>query len=600
MNTAHLLSQFRELLQTYQIDAYFVPSADEHLNEYPPQAKLRRQWLSGFTGSAGDFLVTADRAFLFVDARYYQQADQEVDPQLIQVCKLELEGHKQPTEVISDILDGNPHFNLGIDPFVFTIKRLRSFQDELSVKGLTITPIFDNLVDKLRLHIDRTLPSFGDREIFAVSQEQAGLSTPDKLAKVREKMRSAGAEVLPITKLDQIAWLLNLRGRDIAYNPVFIAYAVLTHDRVYLFTNQSRIPDPVRSQLPSELIIGDYGDYTAKLASICQSRKVWISDSELTYGSYLLIRETAAHLLEKEHPIDLLKAKKNDIELAEMQKANLLASLAKTRTHKWLSDQYEQKNSISEIDIANKIEKLYAESAGFLELSFPTIAGIGANGAIVHYGQLDPCKTAQDGDLILLDSGCQFWGGTTDDTRTFIWGEPTELQKLRYTEVLKAHINCAMTKFPKGTNGTQLDGITRANLWIVGMNYGHGTGHGVGAFLNVHEGPNGISKRSQQNLEAGMINSIEPGYYEAGWGGIRLENLYFIKEMEAGWLGFVPLTYIPFVRKLIAFDRLNTAQIAWLKNYYQEVNDRLAPHLTPKELAWLAQECLISDSIEPQ
>jgi len=577
----------------HQIDAYFIPSADEHLNEYPPSAKLRRHWLTGFTGSAGDCLVTQDHAYLFVDSRYYEQADQQVDTNLIQVCKLELAGHKQPTEVLADLVAQHPNFRLGFDPFVFSIKQFRDFSEELTIKGLVLVPIQENLVDRLRQEID-VIPAFAQSEIFAVPESLTGKSCAAKLAEVREKMLNAGAEVLPITKLDQIAWLLNLRGRDVPCNPVFIAYMILTLDRAFLFTNQERLPDTIKQSLADHLQLCNYSSYADYLVDIAHQRRVWISDRHLTYGSYLLLQKANARFIEKEHPIELLKAQKKPVEIQQMQLANLKASLAKTRTLKWIEDQFAMGNPISETSVAQTIEKFYAEAEGFLELSFPTIAAIGSNSSIVHYGNLDPQKIAVSGDLLLLDSGCQFMGGTTDDTRTVVIGAPTELQKQRYTAVLKAHINCAMTQFPQGTNGSQLDGIARANLWAEKLDYGHGTGHGVGAFLNVHEGPNGISKRVQQTLELGMVNSIEPGYYEPNWGGIRIENLYFIKEIERGWYGFEALTYIPFAKKLIDGDRLNDKEKAWLSSYYAQIQAKLSPFLATEERAWLEAECTLS------
>lgn len=594
MSLLHKLNQLRRLMAEYQIDGYFIPSTDEHLNEYPPTAKLRRHWLSGFTGSAGDFLVTLNHAYLFVDSRYYEQADQQVDSSLVQVCKLELSGHKRPTEVLADLIAQKPQFRLGFDPFVFSIKQLRDFRSELAGKSIEFVPISENLVDKLWQEMD-TIPPIARSPIFAVPETIAGKSAVAKLAQVREKMRSAGAEILLITKLDQIAWLLNLRGRDVPCNPVFIAYLLLTLDQAFLFTNLECIPDTIRQSLADYVQLENYESYRSKLVELARGRRVWISDRHLTYGSYLLLENANAYLIEKDHPIELLKAQKNPIEIQQMQLANLKASVAKTRTLKWIADQFAMGHPISETAVAQTIEQFYAQSEGFLELSFPTISAIGANSSIVHYGNLDPNRIAQSGDLLLLDSGCQFMGGTTDDTRTVVVGEPTALQKMRYTAVLKAHINCAMTQFPKGTTGSQLDGIARASLWAEKLDYGHGTGHGVGAFLNVHEGPNGISKRVQQTLEVGMINSIEPGYYEPNWGGIRIENLYFVKEIAPDWYGFESLTYIPFAKKLIDIHRLNEKEKAWLLNYYQEVQTRLSNFLEPDEQAWLKQECTLFD-----
>jgi Xaa-Pro aminopeptidase len=305
-----------------------------------------------------------------------------------------------------------------------------------------------------------------------------------------------------------------------------------------------------------------------------------------------------------EHPVERFKALKNPVEIAQMQQANLKASLAKTLTLKWIEEQITAGNLISEKDVAQKIEGLYKQQDGFVDLSFPTIAGAGANGSIVHYSNPNPDCKLLNGDLLLLDSGSQFYGGTTDDTRSISIGEPTAEQRDRYTEVLKSHINCAMQKFPKGTTGSQIDGIARSSLWQSGLDYGHGTGHGVGAFLNVHEGPNGISKRVNQSLDLGTINSIEPGYYQPKWGGIRLENLYFVKEVskpsqevpEASvnptpWYEFESLTYIPFDKKLIDRHKLNPPQIAWLENYYAIAIAKLAPMLTVAETGWLKQAC---------
>ncbi len=590
MSLSHRLNQLRCFMADHQIDAYFVPSTDEHLNEYPPTPKLRRHWLSGFTGSAGDFLVTLNHAYLFVDSRYYEQADQQVDSSLVQVCKLELSGHKKPTEVLADLVAQKKTLRLGFDPFVFSIKQWRDLRDELAGQAIEFVPIAENLVDKLRQQME-SIPPGGRSPIFAIPETIAGKSAVEKIAQVREKMRCAGAEVLLITKLDQIAWLLNLRGRDVPCNPVFIAYMILTLEQAFLFTNQQRIPQEIAQSLEDYIQLENYENYATKLVELAKGRRVWISDRHLTYGSYLLLETAKGCLIEKEHPIELLKAQKNPIEIQQMQLANLKASVAKTRTLKWIDDQFAMGHPISETSVAQTIEQFYAQSEGFWELSFPTISAIGANSSIVHYGNLDPKQIAKSGDLLLLDSGCQFMGGTTDDTRTVVIGEPTELQRMRYTAVLKAHINCAMTQFPKGTNGSQLDGIARASLWAEQLDYGHGTGHGVGAFLNVHEGPNGISKRVQQTLELGMINSIEPGYYEPNWGGIRIENLYFVKEISTDWYGFEPLTYIPFAKKLIDIHRFNEKEKAWLINYYQQVQEKLHNLLQPEEQAWLKEEC---------
>ncbi|MDX2255027.1 MAG: aminopeptidase P family protein [Pseudanabaenaceae cyanobacterium bins.39] len=612
-STAHKLIALRSQLVKHNIDAYFVPSADEHLNEYLPEAKQRRQWISGFTGSAGDFLIGIDRAWVFVDSRYYEQADQQIDASLQTVCKVGLENHPTIEEVLEELgnqaWQNSQPFRLGIDPFTVTIAQYRRFQEHLEKCGVEIVPVNANLVDVVRSQSpwaeQEAIPPFGDQPIIAIPDAITGESLSQKLERLRASMRQQKVSILPITKLDQIAWLYNLRGRDVECNPVFISYAIVTLDDAYLFTNGDRISAEVRDALAGKVQIQDYAQYFVTLRSLIHtsstdqntSPKVLVAPSQTTLGTYLLLKEANAQIIEAMHPVEIFKAHKNAVEIAQMQQANLKASWAKTLTIKWIEEQINDDKSISERDVADHIEGLYRQQSGFYDLSFPTIAGTGANGSIVHYSNPSPDCHLKQGQLLLLDSGSQFYGGTTDDTRSISIGTPTEEQRDRYTEVLKAHINCAMQRFPKGTTGSQIDGIARASLWQSGLDYGHGTGHGVGAFMNVHEGPNGISKRVNQTLDLGTINSIEPGYYQPEWGGIRLENLYFVKESQTNqgngqtWYEFESLTYIPFDRQLIDRQKLNPQQIAWLENYYQTVITKLTPMLSEEEALWLKNAC---------
>jgi Xaa-Pro aminopeptidase len=615
----------RSQLAKHQLDAYFVPSADEHLNEYLPEAKQRRQWISGFTGSAGDFLISTNQAWVFVDSRYYEQADLQIDPNLQKVCKVGLEDHQTVEEVLEEL--GQKHeqqlklkeqkpFRLGLDPFTITVAQYRRFRDRLSTSGIEIVPIIENLVDAVRSRSpwaeDEPIPTFGDQSVITLPDQITGESLAKKLERVREAIAKKKATILPVTKLDQIAWLYNLRGRDVDCNPVFISYAIVTKTEAYLFTNTSRIDADVRQFLDGQVEILEYEQYIPTLRSLVSNsqtaERILLAPSQTTYGTYLQLKEVNAKIVDGEHPVETFKAIKNPVEIAQMQQANLKASWAKTLTLKWIEEQVDKGNSISERDVANRIEGLYQQQEGFIDLSFPTIAGAGANGSIVHYSNPNHGCKLLNGELLLLDSGSQFYGGTTDDTRSVSIGKPTDEQRNRYTAVLKSHINCAMQRFPKGTTGSQIDGIARSSLWQSGLDYGHGTGHGVGVFLNVHEGPNGISKRVNQSLDAGSINSIEPGYYQPLWGGIRLENLYFVKEVKqeskptptltpepttkpTPWYEFESLTYIPFDKKLIDRDQLNSEQIAWLNNYYAIVIEKLSPMLTDEETAWLKHAC---------
>lgn len=607
------LEALRSLLLDHELDAYVVPSADEHLNEYLPEIKQRRKWISGFTGSAGDFLVGREQAWLFADPRYYEQAESELEGLSIQVAKVGLEGHQTLEETLQDLgrvaKEAGQAFRLGYDPFTLSISQFREFEKQLEPCGVTLVAIPTNLVDAVRSQTAEPTPAYANSTLFRVPDGLTGEPIAQKLQRVQAKLKEAGADILPITNLAQIAWLFNLRGWDVSYNPVFIAYAVVTRDRVFLFTNLDRIPPDLQQQLEPTITLLPYEQYSPTLKSlIAPDRRVLLDPKHTTMGTYQIFQDDAGHkccqISETVNPIEGMKARKNSTEIEQMQVANLKASRAKTRAIKWLLEQLTEGKRLTEVDVAQTIERLYQEEADFQGLSFNTIAGTGANSSIVHYGTPNPAAVLKSGDLLLLDSGAQYTAGTTDDTRTIVVGEPTAEQIKCYTEVLKAHINCAMQPFPKGTTGAQLDGITRSTLWHSGLNYGHGTGHGVGVFLNVHEGPNGISKRVSKPLEPGMINSIEPGYYKPGWGGIRIENLYVVREVprdesdstasdaaKTPWYSFESLTYIPFDKRLIDVSQLDDRQRDWLDRYHQAIIAKLSPSLTPDEVTWLKDAC---------
>lgn len=602
------LTAMREVMATYQLDAYYIPSADEHLNEYLPEALQRREWASGFTGSAGDMLLGQDRAWLFVDSRYHEQAELQVDSSLIQISKLGLEEHKTLVETLETLGQAKPGFRLAFDPFTIAVEQFRTFQKQLEPVGIKLVFLLENLVDKIRLQSpwreSERIPALGDSQVFLVPDEVTGETIPQKLIKLREAMQKANTDILPITKLDQIAWLFNLRGWDIPYNPVFIAYAVITLDAAFLFTNLERISDEIRAALEGVTLL-PYEQYEESLKALLLQNdlRVLIDTKHTTMGTYSLLE--GVRVVETANPIEAMKARKNAVEIEQMQAANLKASRAIVRTLNWISVQLASSESLSELDVARAIAHNYQQETNFCGLSFNTIAATGSNSSIVHYGTPSPEQILTPGQFFLLDSGAQYLGGTTDATRTIIIGEPTPEQILRYTEVLKAHINCAMQQFPKGTTGAQLDGITRYTLWQEKLDFGHGTGHGVGAFLNVHEGPNGISKRVSETLEPGMVTSIEPGYYQPNWGGIRIENLYVVKDLSAEteqqsdanttpWYGFEPLTYVPFERRLIDLNRLSEKQRQWLEKYNSAILEKLNPTLEPAEAEWVKTACNLS------
>lgn len=593
LDVAARLQQLRQLLREQDLDGFWVPSADEHLNEYLPEHRKRRQWITGFTGSVGDALITRDRAWLWVDPRYHEQAEREVDPNLLTVIKGGLPNQPSLMEIVEELGSG---FRLGVDPFTVAVATYRQLQAHAQAGGVLLIPVMENLVDKLAQGSAPVAPF--DRPIDSVPTHLSGATPAEKLAQVRQEMRRKRVGLLPLTKLDQVAWLFNLRGSDIPYNPVFWAYALVSLDRAALFTDLERLSPPSRQFLAEAGVeLWPYETYSQQLPQWAKSyAPVGLDPKQTTQGTQELLQDASCR--ELEHPVEALKAVKNPTELEQMRLANRKASRAKIRTLAWIDRQIQQGIPVSEADVAAIMEAHYREEGEWVGLSFNTIAGAGANSSIIHYSTPDPQKLLQPGELFLLDSGSHYLGGTTDDTRTvWIGQEPADpLCKRRYTEVLKAHIQCARQIFPPDTYGVSLDGIARSTLWQAGLDYGHGTGHGVGAFLNVHEGPNGIHRRASTPLKVGMINSIEPGYYQPGWGGIRLENLYeviAIPEPE-GWMGFRSLTWIPFDGRLIDWELLNEAQRAWLDEYHRQVYVMHYATLPEQDAAWLRRACGLS------
>lgn len=593
LDVAARLQQLRQLLREQDLDGFWVPSADEHLNEYLPEHRKRRQWITGFTGSVGDALITRDRAWLWVDPRYHEQAEREVDPNLFTVIKGGLPNQPSLMEIVEELGSG---FRLGVDPFTVAVATYRQLQAHAQAGGVLLIPVMENLVDKLAQGSAPVAPF--DRPIDSVPTHLSGATPAEKLAQVRQEMRRKRVGLLPLTKLDQVAWLFNLRGSDIPYNPVFWAYALVSLDRAALFTDLERLSPPSRQFLAEAGVeLWPYETYSQQLPQWAKSyAPVGLDPKQTTQGTQELLQDASCR--ELEHPVEALKAVKNPTELEQMRRANRKASRAKIRTLAWIDRQIQQGIPVTEADVAAIMEAHYREEGEWVGLSFNTIAGAGANSSIIHYSTPDPQKLLQPGELFLLDSGSHYLGGTTDDTRTvWIGPQPADpLCKRRYTEVLKAHIQCARQIFPPDTYGVSLDGIARSTLWQAGLDYGHGTGHGVGAFLNVHEGPNGIHRRASTPLKVGMINSIEPGYYQPGWGGIRLENLYeviAIPEPE-GWMGFRSLTWIPFDGRLIDWELLNEAQRAWLDEYHRQVYAMHHATLPEQDAAWLKCACGLS------
>ena len=593
---AQSLERIYQRLTEYQVDAYLVPSSDAHLNEYVPTYQCRRAAISGFTGSAGDVLLSPHGNHLFVDSRYHLQAEQEVDTARFRVHKVGLADAYTLEGWLTEMEKRHGTLRVGFDPFLHAMGSHGSYAAALSAPGSSLVPIDANLIDEV--WEDR--PEAPAQPIYALTDDVTGRPVGDKLAAIRQQMAEAEVEALIVTKLDDIAWITNLRGSDIAYNPVFESYLVIEGQRATCFTRTAPTT-ALRQALAADIGFQAYEEYpqAVRQLEVGPGRAVWLDPDGTTMGTRLLLPETA-NIHERRNPVVAMKAEKNDAEIASMRRAHVHAAAAKIRSLARLEQLLAAGQGVSERAYSEMLHEEYSSEEGFSDLSFTTIAAAGANGAIVHYSQASDDILLTDGDLFLVDSGAQVMGGTTDDTRTVVVGSGTDRQRRLYTLVLRCHIQLARQKFPEGTGGAALDAVARSLMWNAGLDYGHGTGHGVGAFLNVHEGPQRLSPQgSGEPLKPGMVVSNEPGYYEEGWGGIRLENLYVVVPDDdmpphpsgKGWLRFEPLTLIPFDQRLIDREQLSNVEAVWLDEYHERVLQTMEPLLAPEHRDWLRDAC---------
>ena len=599
-----MIEKLRKEMIRQELDLLIVVSSDEHLNEYLPVQNWRLKASTvtesslGFSGSAGTVVFCIEgRPQLFVDSRYHLQAEQTCSENF-DIHKLGNEGVLEPQKWIA--AQTQKILKVGADPFVMSSKVWQRYEKDLGKSEHTLVPATPNLVDTVWIN----RPNPPKKEIYPLALQYTGKDSRKKLQEIRKELSGSRKsdeskpDVLLLTMLDEIAWLTNMRGSDIEFNPVFEAYAAIFADRAICFCHH---PEANLNMHCPDWEFQPYEDYVSFLADLALQKtiKVWIDPSTITMGSRLAFSED--QVLEKESPIVLSKALKNSTEITATKYAHKQAGAGVVRSLQRLQSAFQAGLPVTEKVYANWLYEEYAKAEEFSDLSFSTIAGSGPNGAIVHYGNPDSENPMRSGNLLLVDSGIQCAGGTTDATRTVILGKPDEKQKRIYTLVLQAHIRLARQIFPEGTNGASLDSITRSGLWNAGLDYGHGTGHGVGAFLNVHEGPQRISPVAYDvALQAGMVISNEPGYYENNWGGIRLENLYIVKKADKlpqhpggkGWLCFEELTLIPFDRTLIDKNLLSAEELNWLYDYHGRVFSEISPMLdNTEDFQWLTWAC---------
>ena len=598
------LAELRKLMSENKVAAYIIPHQDAHNSEYISAADERIAFISNFDGSAGTCVVTHTQALLWTDGRYFNQATQQLP--------------KEPAwELMKDRIPGTPKISdflanlgkeavVGIDPLLTSV----ATYTDLSAK-VTLASIEKNLVDSV-WGSEQPIRSLAAVKGLAI--EFSGQSRPHKLKAIREEMKNespAGVTVCLVSALDEIAWTLNLRGSDIDYNPMFFSFLSIEKEKCVLFIDPIKMNPEITAKLAQDKIeVESYNGFVNYIKNLPSESRVWLDVDSANLAMYQAIPAKASKV-EKPLPINMLKACKNDTEIAGARACHIQDGVAEVRWLHWLSTEIMSDESKyrhhTEVTLAEKLEDFRKEGENFQGLSFGSISSFGANAAIIHYhARPASCAKADPTKIYLIDSGGQYLGGTTDVTRTVHFGSPSDAEKDAFTRVLKGVIQLSCVKFPTGTTGPALDVLARHSLWQAGLDYRHGTGHGVGSFLNVHEGPCGISPaiwgpRSQSlktPLKVGMILSNEPGYYEDGNFGIRIENLMTVVESDTVFklnkdtkmLTFETLTMIPIQKKMIQVDLLTDEEIDWLNDYHGTVLSNLAPLLGEAELAWLKNE----------
>lgn len=583
------LAAFRARLAKTRLDGFIIGLADAHQGEYVPDSEARLAWLTGFTGSAGLAIVMADRAVLFTDGRYTLQARKQVDGKTFALHHI---ARMPPAKWIAANLAKGAR--LGFDPWLLTPRDVSRYRAACAEAGATLVPVAKNPVDA----VWRGRPAPPLSPVRPLALRFAGRSSADKRRAIAGDLAARGAHGAVLSAPDSIAWLLNIRGRDLEFAPLALAFAIIHRDRrVTLIIDERKLTDVARRHLGREVrVIGPEALGAALDRLAARGRVVELDLARAPYWILRRLQRAGAEVRDAPDPCLAPKAAKNAVELRGIRAAHLRDGAALTRFMAWL-DAEAPKGRLTEIAVAEKIDGLRAENRYFQGLSFPTIAGSGPNGAIVHYrASPESDRRIRPGDVLLLDSGAQYLDGTTDVTRT-MWipgaGRPAKALMDVYTRVLRGNIALAMARFPAGTSGSQLDVLARAALWEAGYEYDHGTGHGVGHFLNVHEGPQRISQiPNQVALEPGMILSDEPGYYETGAFGIRTETLLAVKAAAPGAGGrpmraFETLTLAPIDRRLIQPRLLTARERDWLNAYHARVRKALSPLLDRRTTAWL-------------
>lgn len=586
---ADRLHALREQLKRDRLDGFVVPLTDEHMSEYVGAYAQRLAWLTGFQGSAGSAVVLSSEAAIFTDGRYTLQVRQQVSADQWQYVSVP--GTSMAGWLGEHAPDGG---RIGYDPWLHTRAWVEEARRALAEKGAELVAVDTNPVDAV--WPDRPAPS--DATLAVQDDAAAGRSSAAKRAEIAEWLHARKADAVVLSALDSIAWAFNIRGQDVAHTPVALAYAIVNADGTAdLFVAPEKLTDAVRQHLGNAIRVQDRAAFAPALRGFA-GKRVAADPERAVAAIFDSLDKGGAKILGLRDPVVLAKALKNPAEIAGHKAAQARDGAALVRFLKWF-EETAPAGGLTEMSAAARLQRFREETGVLKDLSFDTISATGPNGAIPHYKVTDESSLpVESGQLYLVDSGGQYADGTTDVTRVMPVGEPTPEMKDRFTRVLKGHIGIATAIFPQGTTGAQLDSFARAPLWEVGLDYGHGTGHGVGAYLSVHEGPQRIAQpfypggQSLEPLRAGMFLSNEPGYYKAGEYGIRIENLVLVVEAaipgaEQPMLAFETLTFAPIERRLIDPALLTSQELQWVNSYHARVMGVVGPHLSEEERQWL-------------
>jgi Xaa-Pro aminopeptidase len=580
------IKELRRLMASAHLDAYLVPRADEYQGEYVPASAERLKWLTGFSGSAGLAIVAKKIAVLFVDGRYTVQARSEVDTATMEISKL-------PRGRIAEWLI--EHLNrgqtVGYDPRLHTAGEIERLEAALKPKGIKLRPVARNLVDRLW---GRERPAAPVSPVSVQPLKFAGKSAQDKIADIQAKLKADGQDAVILTLSDSVAWAFNIRGADIPHIPVALAIAIVPQaGKPELFIAREKLDGAARAHLEAFAKLSQPDALTDRLKTMRKAKKRVRLDPNTASAWFARALGGAQRIARGPDPCLAFKAVKTAAEIKGARAAHVRDGAAVVRFLAWLDAQ--SPGDIDEIEAVRRLEGFRRATNQLREISFDTISGSGPNGAIVHYRvNTSTNRKLQAGELFLIDSGAQYLDGTTDITRTVAIGRPTPEMRERFTLVLKGHIAIAMARFPEGSRGIDLDPYARRALWQHGLDYDHGTGHGVGSYLSVHEGPQSISRAGMAPLVPGMICSNEPGYYKEGAYGIRIENLVLVTEPaeiaggDKPMLGFETLTLAPIDRRLVVREMLSADELAWLDAYHARVAEALSEDLDADSRRWLA------------